>query len=202
MIDLMNQKGISVLIAVLIGLVILAVIFFSPMPYYQENPVLCKAPGCPAKTGWLLGPSLWDKLRFQLSITRGESYEESHIQTPKPSASPDETANWKNFENTSLGFKLRYPQEFSVWGETKEKVVISGDYFGQLTISKNNFVDYKKIKLCSKIDTKLPESENYPCMEGGSLRKTKLDNIDALNSMVIELLSMDISMLFKLQESH
>ena len=60
-----NQKGLALLVIVLI---IAAIGFFVPMPYYEKEDRWCESdpPRLCSPKGWHLGPSLWQRFSGQL----------------------------------------------------------------------------------------------------------------------------------------
>lgn len=43
------------------------------------------------------------------------------ISSPTPSATPDVTANWKTYANSSYSYQIKYPSDWSVINEDKDK---------------------------------------------------------------------------------
>ena len=56
--------------------------------------------------------------------------------TSAPSPTPDPTATWKTYENTQLGFSIKYPETYKI----TERGLMEEEYFGILPPSEINYV--------------------------------------------------------------
>lgn len=94
--------------AVVGALLVALVLFFTPIPYYQ-NDTICtlSLPGDCISAGWKLGPSLFTRILVQQSNSNVSS-QPIISQTPSPSPTPDPTANWKTYISPN-SFTLSYP---------------------------------------------------------------------------------------------
>lgn len=120
-----SHKKNKIVLFITLFLVLIVLLLFAPIPYYQIQNVKCKvgAVNCPT-TDWHLGSSLWKSLNP--NYTSGSPTEESYISTPSPTPLPaeastmeeipspiptiDETANWKTYTNTTYGYLIKYPE--------------------------------------------------------------------------------------------
>lgn len=107
----------SRLVLILLALIaFITAILFSPLPYYQAQPVICK-PGqinCP-QPGWHLAPTLYQSL---LLSTRNNTSQPNPELSPSPFPDPyreptgsTPTANWKTYNFPGGLFK--YPPSWN-----------------------------------------------------------------------------------------
>lgn len=95
--------------------------------------------------------------------------------SPAPTLSSDTTANWKTYTNTKLGFKLKYPLEYTIEEEGESEVSFSG-LFSETQKAPRSLVITTKLTDLSKIKT-CEESNWDPkilCFTG----KTENTNLD------------------------
>lgn len=61
-----KEIGFALVPVLIVGAIIAVLLFFAPMPYFVEGEIRCiQAEGCP-RSGWNLGSSLYERLKFQL----------------------------------------------------------------------------------------------------------------------------------------
>lgn len=108
----MSQKGLAPIVIVLI---IAAIGFFAPIPYYEKEDSWCESnpPTLCSPKGWHLGPSLWQRFSGQLEKTVSTTIQPTSTPADETVYTEDtRSANWKTYRDSKNNYSLKYPAEW------------------------------------------------------------------------------------------
>lgn len=95
-------------------------------------------------------------------------------QTEETISTDEGSANWKTYRNLKLRVELKHPENYQVYEESENKIMISKDRLGSggfWIMNKNNsgYVNFAALKTCKEVSELLKENlgERPTCLDDG-----------------------------------